>query len=379
VKILIAPDSFKESLSALEVAANLQQGLKQASSDFEIEKLPMADGGEGTVDSLVNATDGQIISKKVTGPLGEGVEAQFGILGDKKTGVIEMAAASGLSLIPAEKRDPGKTTTYGTGELIKAALDKGCRKLIIGIGGSATNDCGVGMAQALGGEFLTAEGKNVGFGGANLAEITQIDLSSLDDRLAKTEIEVACDVDNPLYGEKGAAYVYAPQKGASSEQVKELDKGLKNIVQVIKQDLDQEIADIPGAGAAGGLGAGLLAFLEAKLRSGSKIVTEAVNLKEKVKGFDLVITGEGMIDAQTVAGKAPIGVARVAKEESIPVIGVAGTLGPGAEEVYDEGIDVLFSIVNGPMKLEEALNKSAHLLTELGRNIGKMLLISQGN
>lgn len=376
MKVLIAPDSFKGSLTALEAAESIEQGLKKVDLQFGIEKLPMADGGEGTVRSLVDATDGRIVKEKVTGPLGEKVEAFFGILGDENTAVIEMAAASGLPLVAEDDRDPTKTTTYGTGELIKAALDAGCRKLIIGIGGSATNDCGVGMAQALGGRFLNEDGKEVGFGGGELKKIQHIDLSGMDVRIKEAEIQVACDVDNPLYGREGAAYVYAPQKGADSETVEELDAGLKHIADIINRDLEIAVASISGAGAAGGLGAGLVAFLGGELKPGIDIVIETTGIESRVKEADIVITGEGMIDSQTVFGKTPIGVARVAKKHSVPVIGVAGSLGADADEVYEHGIDVLFSIINVPMSLEEAINKGSILLEDLGENIGRMLMLS---
>ena len=376
MRLLIAPDSFKGSLTALEVAKSLGRGLQRADTEFEIEKLPMADGGEGTVRSLVDATDGELISKEVTGPLGDGVEAFFGILGDGNTAVIEMAAASGLPLVPEGKRNPAKTTTYGTGELIKAALDEGCTKLIIGIGGSATNDCGVGMAQALGGKFLDKNGKDVGFGGGELEAIQKIDLNGLDSRIEEVEIQVACDVDNPLYGKNGAAYIYGPQKGATPEVVKELDEGLRSIAQVIKDDLSKDVNSIPGAGAAGGLGAGLTAFLGADLKPGIDIVIETSKIEDKIREVDIVITGEGMIDSQTIFGKTPIGVARVAKKYDLPVIGVAGSLGDGANKVYEEGIDTLFSIVDKPMDLEVAMEQAQRLLERLGENLGRFLNLS---
>ncbi|GAB6137479.1 glycerate kinase family protein [Halanaerobaculum tunisiense] len=374
MQILIAPDSFKGSLTASEVANNLEQGLKNASDQLTVEKVPLADGGEGTVDSLIAATNGQLITTEVVGPLGDKVEAYFGILGDNDTAVIEMAAASGLPLVPEEKRDPTKTTTYGTGELIKAALDQGCRNLIIGIGGSATNDCGVGMAQALGVKFLNSKGTEIGFGGGQLEQIEKIDLSNRDPRLKETTIQVACDVDNSLYGKQGAAYVYAPQKGATPAMVERLDQGLQQIAAVINSDLGIEVNDISGAGAAGGLGAGLLAFLEADLKSGIDIILEAINFAEKVKTADLVITGEGLIDSQTIYGKVPAGVARVAKKYSLPVIGVAGSLGPQADKVYEIGIDACFSIINRPLELEEAMEETPELLVETGANIGRMLI-----
>lgn len=359
----------------MEVASSLKRGLAKVNSSFNIKLLPMADGGEGTVKSLVNATNGKIFTKMVTGPLGNEVEAFFGMLGDKKTAVIEMAAASGLPLVPEDKRDPTKTTTYGTGELIKEALNKGSSKIIIGIGGSATTDCGIGMAQALGAKFLDKSGNEVGFGGENLIKIQHIDLSELDKRLNNIEIQVACDVDNPLYGKDGAAYVYGPQKGASKKDVKKLDKGLRHIARVIENDLNKKIANVPGAGAAGGLGAGLLAFLNAVLKPGIDIVIEASKIKEKMNDIDLVITGEGKLDAQTVAGKTPVGVARVARDKNIPVIAIAGTLGENAKNVYDHGIDTFFSIINSPLKLDEALDKSSELLEDFGENLGRLINI----
>ena len=373
MKILIAPDSFKESLTSIEVADYLKEGFKKADKNFEITKLPLADGGEGTVKSLVAATDGEIKKKEVTDPLGNKVEAIYGILGDEKTGVIEMATASGLPLVPKDKRNPARTTTYGTGELIKAALDQGCTKLIIGIGGSATNDCGVGMAQALGGKFLDEDGKQIGYGGRYLKDIEKIDLSQLDSRIAETEIEVACDVDNPLYGKNGAAYIYGPQKGASKKQVKKLDNGLRHIAEIIKDDLGKEVNEIPGAGAAGGLGAGLSAFLNAKLRPGIKIVMEASKIEEKMKYVDLVVTGEGKIDGQTCSGKTPVGVSRIAKKKDIPVIAVAGTIGEDAEKVYDEGIDFLYSVIDKPMTLKDAIDSADELLLKTGYNLGKFI------
>ena len=373
MKILIAPDSFKESLTSIEVADYLREGFKKADKNFEITKLPLADGGEGTVKSLVAATNGEIKKKEVTDPLGNKIEAFYGILGDEKTGVIEMAAASGLPLVPKDKRNPAQTTTYGTGELIKAALDQGCTKLIIGIGGSATNDCGVGMAQALGGKFLDEEGKQIGYGGRYLKDIEKIDLSQLDSRIAETEIEVACDVDNPLYGKNGAAYIYAPQKGASKKQVKKLDKGLRHIAKIIKNDLGKEVNKIPGAGAAGGLGAGLSAFLDAELRPGIEIVMEASKIEEKMKDVDLVVTGEGKIDGQTCSGKTPVGVAKIAKKRNITVIAVGGTIGDDAEKVYEHGIDFLYSVIDKPMTLKEAIDNADKLLIKTGYNLGKLI------
>lgn len=377
MKILVAPDSFKGSLSALEVALALERGLKRANRSFQIEKVPLADGGEGTVQSLVAATAGRFIKQVVTGPLGNQLEASFGILSDGKTAVIEMAAASGLPLIPEEKRNPLITTTFGTGELIKAGLDQGCDNFIIGIGGSATNDGGIGMAQALGANFLDVSGCNVGFGGGELIKIEKIDLSGLDQRLNRSNILVACDVSNPLYGETGAAYIYGPQKGANREIVEMLDRGLRHLAKLINRDLGVYLDDFPGTGAAGGLGAGLMAFLQAELKPGIEIILAASKIEEKLPMVDLVITGEGTIDSQTIFGKTSIGLARLAKKYSLPVVGIAGALGFGATEVYEQGIDALFSIIDAPMDLPTALAKAPFLIETLGENIGRLIMVSK--
>jgi glycerate kinase len=363
MKIVLAPDSFKGSLSALEVCQAMERGIRRVEGEAEIISVPMADGGEGTVRSLVDATGGKIISKMVTGPLGEQVEAFFGMTGDGEMAVIEMAAASGLPLVPEKKRDPSITTTYGTGELILAALDEGCKKIIIGIGGSATNDGGAGMAQALGYRFLDEQGKDLPFGGAALKHLAEIDSLGKDPRLSDLTVIAACDVTNPLIGPDGASAVYGPQKGATPEMVKELDEALSIFAQVIKKELGMEVADLPGSGAAGGLGAGLVTFLQARLEPGVKIISEAVALRDKMDGADLVITGEGRIDGQTVKGKTPIGVARVAKTREIPVLAVAGSIGSGAELVYEQGIDGMSAIVDQPMVLEEAIASAGKLVS----------------
>lgn len=375
MKIVIAPDSFKGSLTALEAANAIEEGLKRVFPGSEILKVPMADGGEGTVQSLVDATGGRIVKKLVTGPLGEKVEAQFGVLGDGRTAVIEMAAASGLPLVPPEKRNPMLTTTYGTGELIKAALEMGCRRFIIGIGGSATNDGGAGMAQALGAKLLDEEDSDIPFGGGGLLKLERIDISTLDPRIAESEIVVACDVDNPLTGPRGAARVYSPQKGATPEMVEILDRALERFARIVKRDLGKDIKDVPGAGAAGGLGAGLMAFLNARLQLGVDIVIEATELEEKVKGADLVITGEGGIDSQTVYGKTPIGVAKVAKKFDIPVIAIAGGISDDASVVYEHGIDALMSIIPRPMSLDEAMAQGAKLLADAAERVARSLVL----
>ena len=375
MKVVIAPDSFKGSMTALCAAEAMEIGLRRVFPCAEIEKVPMADGGEGTVQSLVDATGGKIIIKRVLDPLGVEIDAQYGALGDGMTAVIEMAAASGLTLVPPGKRNPLVTTTYGTGQLIQAALDRGCRKLIIGIGGSATNDGGAGMAQALGAGLLTASGKQVKWGGGGLSELISIDVSELDSRLAATETVVACDVNNPLTGERGASHVYGPQKGATPEMVKLLDANLAHFDKILRRDLRKCVGDIAGAGAAGGLGAGLLAFLNATLKSGVEIVMEATKLGQKIEGANLVITGEGEINFQTVFGKTPVGVAALAKTHNIPVIAIAGSISTDADEVYEAGIDAMIDIVPEPMPLEVAIKNAATLIAAAAERAGRMVAI----
>ncbi len=375
MKVLVAPDSFKGSLTAMEAAENIKRGIVKADPEIDIDLLPMADGGEGTVQSLVDATEGEIIKKEVRGPLGESVEAFYGILGGGETAVIEMAAASGLPLVPEGKRNPLKTTTYGTGELIASALEHGVQKIIIGIGGSATNDAGVGMAQALGAEILDEKGQEIGFGGGNLDQIVEINLDNLDSRLKDVEILVACDVDNPLFGENGAAYVYAPQKGADQEMVEKLDQNLRHFNKIAVKELNRDPNQIPGAGAAGGLGAGLVAFLEAELKAGVNIVLEIINFEKRLEGVDLVITGEGMLDGQSIFGKTPVGVSRTAAKNNIPVIAVAGTLGEGVEKVLDHGITSYFSIIDRPAELKDVVERSPELLADLSEQIIRTIQI----
>lgn len=369
MKIVLAPDSFKESLSALQVAESIERGFKQVLPNAEYVKVPMADGGEGTVQSLVDATGGRIIKKTVTGPLGEAAEAFFGILGNEKTAVIEMAAASGLHLVAATKRNPLLTTTRGTGELIAAALEYNVNHIIIGIGGSATNDGGAGMARALGARFLNSDGQEITEGGGALSDLAAIDLSSLDSRLAHVKIEVACDVDNPLIGPKGASAIFGPQKGATPEIVNQLDENLAHYAEIIEKDLGVKIADVPGAGAAGGLGGGLLAFMQAELSRGVDIVMEAAKLSDIIAGADLVITGEGKIDGQTIFGKTPIGVAKTAKKHGVPVIGIAGNVAGDSDAVHEYGIDAIFSIVPGAVSLQEAFLHADKFVERTARNI----------
>ncbi|MFV9510628.1 glycerate kinase [Tepidibacillus sp. LV47] len=369
MKIVIAPDSFKESLTALQVANAIEEGFKEVLKDAEYIKIPMADGGEGTVQSLVDATNGKVIKKEVIGPLGKPVEAFFGILGNGKTAVIEMAAASGLHLVPPEERNPLTTTTWGTGELILAALDYGVDHIIIGIGGSATNDGGAGMAQALGAKLLNQEGKQIGYGGGSLYQIATIDITEMDTRLQNVKIEVACDVNNPLVGPTGASAIYGPQKGATPEMVQFLDQNLNHYADIIKRDLNKNVKEIPGAGAAGGLGAGLLAFLSAELKRGVDIVISATNLEQHMQGASLVITGEGKIDSQTVNGKTPIGVAKIAKKYHIPVIAIAGNIARDSKIVYEHGIDAVFSIVPRVTSLQDAMENAEEYVRQTARNI----------
>jgi glycerate kinase len=362
MRIIVAPDSYKGSVSATGVAAAMARGILAVFPDAEVRSVPIADGGEGTVEALVSATGGRLEQARVSGPLGEPVTAVWGVLGDGATAVIEMAAASGLPLVPRELRDPLRASTTGTGELIQAALDAGLRKLIIGIGGSATNDGGAGMAQALGVRFLDAQGRTLPPGGAALARLDRIDLSALDPRLAQAEILVACDVDNPLTGPRGASAIYGPQKGATPETVQELDQALGVLARVAAAATGRNVAERPGAGAAGGLGAGLLWFTPARLRPGVEIVLEATGFEAMLTGTDLVLTGEGRTDAQTAMGKAPVGVAEVARRHGVPVVCLSGGLAAGADAVLAKGIDALASIVPQAMSLDDCMAQGAALI-----------------
>ena len=375
MKIVVAPDSFKGSVSALEAANAMEQGLRRIFPDAVIEKIPMADGGEGTVQSLVDATGGHIQTHRVVAPLENEVEAQFGILAGGGTAVIEMASASGLTLVPADKRNPLRTTTYGTGQLIHAALEGGCRRLIIGIGGSATNDGGAGMAEALGVRLLDANGNQIPRGGAGLGQLASIDITGLHPAIAETETVVACDVNNPLTGPDGASHVYGPQKGATPEMIETLDGHLAHFDSVLTRTLGKSFNDVPGAGAAGGLGAGLMAFLNAELQLGVDIMIDAVNLEERVKGASVVFTGEGQLDFQTAFGKTPVGVARVAKAHNIPVIAIAGGIAEGAEAVYDAGIDAMLGIVQEPMSLEDAVEDATRLIANTAEQAARLIVI----
>ena len=378
-KIVIAPDSFKGNLTSLEVASCLEKGIKRVLPKVKCVKVPMADGGEGTVQSMVDAAKGKLVSKRVKGPAGKLVTAKYGWLAKQKTAVIEMAEASGLPLVRGREKNPLKTTTYGTGQLILDAINKGAKNIIIGIGGSATNDGGSGMAQALGIKFLDAKGKPIkelGSGGM-LAKISSIDVSSIDPRIAKTKIVVACDVENPLCGKKGASHVFGPQKGASPAMVKQLDENLKHLGKLISRDLKANVVRMPGAGAAGGLGAGLVAFAGAKLESGIDIVVKATNLAKYIKGADLVLTGEGRVDFQTAFGKTPSGVAKAAKIHNVPVIAIGGALSDDARLVFDHGIDCIESAAAKDMTLETAIKNSKQDLANAAERVIRMILIGK--
>ena len=377
MKIVIAPDSFKESLTALEVADAIEQGFKKFYPHADYVRIPMADGGEGTVQSLVDALKGKVVEQSVTAPLGNKIQAFFGISGDNQTAIIEMAAASGLHLVSPAQRNPLKTTSFGTGELIKAALDLGVKKIILGIGGSATNDAGAGMLQALGVQLLDVNNQQISLGGENLSLISKIDLSKLDSRLQQVEILVACDVDNPLCGEKGASAVFGPQKGATPEIVQQLDQALFHFSDIVQQDLDLNIRDQAGAGAAGGMGGGLLLLPNVQLKAGVQIIIDAVNLNEQIKGADLVITGEGRMDSQTVHGKTPIGVAKAAKLFNKPVIAIVGSLKDDYEVVYKHGIDAVFPIIRQLKSLDETLKLGRENLISTAQNIARLYKLAK--
>ena len=376
-RIVVAPDSFKGSASAREVAEAVAEGLRRGLPGVQVETVPMADGGEGTVEAVVAATGGRYVEVQATGPLGEPVRARFGLLGDGATAVIEMAAASGLPLVPPERRNPMVATTYGTGQLIRAALDRGARRLIIGIGGSATVDGGVGMAQALGARFLDARGRELGPGGGALDRLERIDLSGMDPRLRTAEILVACDVTNPLYGPEGAAAVFGPQKGATPEMVAQLDANLRRLAEVIRRDLGVDVSTLPGGGAAGGLGAGLVAFCGAHLRPGVELVMEAVGLERRLQGADLVVTGEGALDRQTPFGKTPAGVGRLARRLGIPAVAIVGSIGEGVDRETLEacGLAGIVSIVPRPMPLEQAMRQAVPLLLEAAERLAWLLQV----
>lgn len=373
MKIVIAPDSFKDSLSAEKVADAIAAGLAEVLPHAHLVKCPMADGGEGTVEAIVAAGNGQLRRNQVQGPLGEPVEAHWGWLPDSHTAIIEMAEASGLQLVAPAQRDACISSTYGTGELIRAALDAGARRVILAIGGSATNDAGAGALQALGLGLFDDQGNSLARGGMALAGVVRIDLTGLDPRLTEVRFEIAADVNNPLCGEHGASAIFGPQKGASAEQVRLLDQALGHFADHCAQVLPKDVRDEPGSGAAGGLGFAAKAFFGAQFRPGVEVVAELVGLAEAVKDADLVITGEGRFDAQTLRGKTPFGVARIAQANGVPVVVLAGTLGEGYQALYEHGINAAFAIASGPMTLQDACDRAGQLLTDRARDIARLL------
>ena len=364
MKIVIAPQTFKGSISALDAAVAMRNGILEVFPDADTLLVPVADGGDGTLETLVEGSGGETRAAEVCGPLGERRAAEWGAMGDGVTAVIEMARTSGLALAPLDRRDPLNATTYGLGEVVSAALDAGFRRFIMGIGGSATNDAGAGMAQALGVRLLDDAGDELPYGGAALADLNRIDLSGIDSRVEGSSFLVACDVSNPLTGPEGASAIYGPQKGATPEMVQTLDAALLHFSEVVRRDLSAEIDSLKGAGAAGGLGGGMVAFLNAELRAGVDIVLDTVGLEDALEGANLVLTGEGALDYQTVYSKAPIGVAERAKRLGIPVIAIAGTLGDRYRLVHDHGIDAAVAITNAPMSLEEAYSRAADLIAD---------------
>ncbi len=376
MKILIASDSFKGSATTMEVADSIEKGFAGIYQGVEIVKVPMADGGEGTVETLVAGMDGEFAHEEVTGPLGEGVQAKYGIIKDE-IAIIEMAEASGLVLVKEEMRNPLLTTTYGTGELILSALKRGYRKIYVGIGGSATNDGGMGMAKALGYRFLDRDGNEIPDGGGALGQLQRIDRSKVTPLIEDAKITVMCDVENPLYGTDGAAYVYGPQKGANPEMVKLLDENLKHFADILKRDMDVDIGDIPGSGAAGGLGGGLMAFCRAELKPGIEMVLDIQQFEGQLQGVDLVITGEGRIDGQSAKGKVPAGVAKLARKLNKPVVAIAGGIGEGTEGLYSMGIDLILPIVDRPMGLGEAMGEAKTLLEKTGERLARILMLSE--
>ena len=357
--MLIAIDSFKGSISSVEGSKAIASGIKDVYPDAEIVTLPLADGGEGTVKTVVQATRGKLVNKEVTGPLGEKTIAAYGILADGNTAVIEVAEACGLPLVPLEKRNPLCTTTFGVGELILDAARQGCRNFVVGLGGSATNDGGIGMLQALGYRFLDSRGASISLGAKELAHIVKIDSSQVNPLLQQCSFRVACDVNNPLYGPDGASHIFGPQKGATPEMVEELDRGLKQLAEVVSAELGMDIQNIAGAGAAGGLGAAFSGFLNAKLESGVDLVLDMLEMEKHIVGANLVITGEGRIDGQTSMGKAPMGVARIAQSRHIPVIALAGSVVEETKGLHSLGIASIFPILSSPMTLEQAMDSTA--------------------
>jgi len=376
MKVLICPDSFKNCLPASGVAESIARGIHAVWPDAEICKIPLADGGEGTVSAVVSASGGNLISCTVHDPLMRPIQAEYGILGDGETAVIEMSAASGVELLSKEELNPLVTTTYGTGELIKSALDLGCRRIVLGLGGSATNDCGAGMFQALGGSIVDSAGCEIGKGGGALVSVSRIDLYDFNARVGDVEFVIACDVQNPLLGNLGATSVFAPQKGASEQDIRLLENGLTIFHDVLSQSYGHSFADIPGAGAAGGLGAGAMAFLGGTVSPGFSIIADILDLQDHIAWADFVVTGEGKTDSQTMQGKVPWGVLNLANRLGKPVISVAGTIDSSAHVLTEKhGLSALVPIVSEPLSLEEAINHAPVLLFETGKRIAQLISV----
>ena len=378
MKIVIAPQGFKAGISGLEAAEAIARGVAAAAPGAETVLSPVADGGDGTLNALVDATGGQVFASAVTGPLGQPLEARWGVMGDGRTAVIEMALASGLALVPQRRRNPMVTTTAGTGEVLKEALDRGYTRIIVGLGGSATNDGGAGMASALGVRFLDSAGNPLPPGGAALAQLAHIEANNLHPALAGATIIAATDVTNPLCGPDGASAIFGPQKGANPEMVQELDAALANYARVVARELGRDVSEQPGAGAAGGLGAGLMAFAGATLQSGIDMVCEVLGFDDLLQGAELVITGEGRADRSTIFNKAPVGVARHAQGHGVPTVLLAGSLGPGHEELYDHGLAAVVCIADRPMSFDVSLSRSAELLEGAAERTLRLFLAGRG-
>ncbi|MGF0237827.1 glycerate kinase [Rhodococcus sp. IEGM1300] len=379
MKIVIAPDSFKDSLSAQGVADAIALGLADVWPDAQLIKCPMADGGEGTVEAILAACDGELRRNHVRGPLGKTVDAAWGWLPQSHTAIIEMAEASGLQLVPLDQRDACISSTFGTGELIRAALDAGAQRIILAIGGSATNDGGAGAMQALGVTLLDAHDQVLAPGGLALAQLAKIDLCGIDPRLTQVRFDIAADVNNPLCGPHGASAIFGPQKGASPEQVQQLDHSLGHFAEHCARALNKDVRDEPGSGAAGGLGFAAKAFLGAQFKAGVEVVAELVGLDDAIKNANLVITGEGRFDSQTLRGKTPFGVATIAKQHAVPVIVIAGTLGDGYQQMYQHGVDAAFALTSGPMTLAQACADAPRLLRERAGDLARVWRVALGD
>lgn len=374
MKIIVSPDSFKGSCSAIEVAESIERAILSVDHSIEVIKMPVADGGEGTIDAITSCVQASVYQLEVCDPMGEKAMAKYAVIDNGETAVIEMAQASGLPMVPIDKRNPLVATTYGTGQLMKDALDRGVKKMIIGIGGSATNDGGAGMLMALGASFRDIKGEEIALGGAALADVVEIDLSGFDSRIFDVEITVACDVTNPLTGENGASYVYGPQKGATPNMVEELDAALAHFAKVSAEGLGEDYSRYPGTGAAGGLGFALIAYCKAKFAAGIDIVLGVSGFEKELENADLVITGEGRIDGQSVQGKVLYGIGTRAKERGVPVVAIGGAVREDSEALLNHGITAMFSIANGPMTLEHAMEHGCELIEQIAKNVMRVFI-----